>query len=140
MVDPIDNFISGKKDPGTALKKGDPSKPPKSPGRPKGTKNRKTVIEAAIQADLVNRLGRDAAEIYEKAAQMAKDGDRTMIKLFLNRLLPELKATGDAEEGKAGFGGVNIYIGSTDGREEKEVVTINQSTDDEEEVDDDAEG
>lgn len=113
--------------------------PPKSPGRPKGSKNRKTVIEAAIQADLVDRLGKDAAQIYEKAAQMAKEGDKTMIKLFLNRLLPELKATGDAEETKQGIGGINIIIGSTS--HEKGVV-INQTNDedDNEEVSYDAEG
>lgn len=124
-----DEFLTGKKK--TQIKPGEQ----KSPGRPKGSKNRKTVIEAAIQAELVDRLGKDAAEIYEKAAQMAKEGDRTMIKLFLNRLLPELKASGEGTDEGKNIGGVNVYVNAVAPTQESpsEGITINYTQNEEEE-------
>jgi len=77
-----------------------PGEKKKGAGRPKGSKNKKSLIEAAVQTSLVNELESDAMEIYRKAAEMAKDGDKTMIKLFLQRLLPELKAQGEGDEAK----------------------------------------
>lgn len=134
LDDSADQFLTGKKK--TQIKPGEQ----RSPGRPKGSKNRKTVIEAAIQADLVDRLGKDAAEIYEKAAELAKDGDRTMIKLFLNRLLPELKASGEGMDEGRGAGGVNIIINSQSTQEDADKgVTINY-TPNEEEEEENAEG
>jgi len=102
----------------------------KSPGRPKGSKNRKSLIEAAVQTSLVNELEQDAMEIYRKAAEMAKDGDKTMIKLFLQRLLPELKAEGETDS-KNQTGGIQIVVNQSGGNNEKEVpssdaITINQ--------------
>lgn len=99
------------------------------PGRKKGGKNRKTIIEAAIQAELVDRLGEDAAEIYETAARMAKEGDKTMIKLFMSRLLPELKAHGDDDEKGKGIGELTININPTNGTN-NEAITINQTKED----------
>lgn len=100
----------------------------RSPGRPKGAKGKKTIIEAAVQTALVNELEHDAMEIYQKAAQMAKEGDKTMIKLFLGRLLPELKATGEDESGK-GTGGIQIIVNQGHQAEAKDVsdaITVNQ--------------
>src|SRR6056297_3059835 len=99
----------------------------KSAGRPKGSKNKKTLIEAAVQTALVNELEQDAMEIYHKAAEMAKDGDKTMIKLFLQRLLPELKAEGGADGNKS-VGGIQIVVNQTDNspKDVSEAVTINQ--------------
>mgnify|MGYP006431612225 CR=1 FL=1 len=98
----------------------------KSPGRPKGSKNKKSVIEAAIQTSLVNELEQDAMEIYRKAAEMAKDGDKTMMKLFLQRLLPELKAQGEGDENK-GSGGIQIVVNQgSPAQNVEEAITVNQ--------------
>lgn len=99
----------------------------KSPGRPKGSKNKKTLIEAAVQTALVEELEADAMEIYRKAAELAKDGDKTMIKLFLQRLLPELKAEGGSDTGNQ-VGGIQIVVNQTDNspKDVSEAVTINQ--------------
>jgi len=108
----------------------------KGPGRPKGAKNRKSLIEAAVQTSLVNELEQDAMEIYRKAAEMAKDGDKTMIKLFLQRLLPELKAEGETDS-KNQTGGIQIVVnqtGNNNSSEPKDVadaITVNQITDNE---------
>jgi len=107
----------------------------KGPGRPKGAKNRKSLIEAAVQTSLVNELEQDAMEIYRKAAEMAKDGDKTMIKLFLQRLLPELKAEGETDS-KNQTGGIQIVVNQTgnNNSEPKDVadaITVNQITDNE---------
>lgn len=97
----------------------------KSAGRPKGSKNKKTLIEAAVQTALVNELEQDAMEIYHKAASMAKEGDKTMIKLFLQRLLPELKAEGGTETSN-GVGGIQIVVNQTGPKDVSDAVTINQ--------------
>jgi len=108
----------------------------KGPGRPKGAKNRKSLIEAAVQTSLVNELEQDAMEIYRKAAEMAKDGDKTIIKLFLQRLLPELKAEGETDS-KNQTGGIQIVVnqtGNNNSSEPKDVadaITVNQITDNE---------
>ena len=108
-------------------------------GRPKGSKNKKTLIEAAVQTALINELEQDAMEIYRKAAEMAKDGDKTMIKLFLQRLLPELKAEGGSDS-KNQVGGIQIVVNQTDTgpKDVSEAVTINQI--DTPEQDDDNDG
>jgi len=108
----------------------------KSAGRPKGSKNKKTLIEAAVQTALVNELEADAMEIYHKAAEMAKEGDKTMIKLFLQRLLPELKAEGGTESNKS-IGGIQIVVNQTESapKDISSAVTINQ-VDPEQEEDD----
>jgi len=112
----------GSKD--TQIQKGEK----RSPGRPKGAKSKKTIIEAAVQTALVNELEQDAMEIYQKAAQMAKEGDKTMIKLFLGRLLPELKATGEDETGK-GSGGIQIIVNQGHQPEQKEVLSAEDISD-----------
>jgi len=100
----------------------------KSAGRPKGSKNKKTIIEAAVQTALVEELEQDAMEIYQKAAQMAKEGDKTMIKLFLQRLLPERKAEGDSES-TSGSGGIQIIVNqsSPEPKDVSETITVNQT-------------
>jgi hypothetical protein len=98
----------------------------KSPGRPKGSKNKKSVIEAAIQTSLVNELEQDAMEIYRKAAEMAKEGDKTMMKLFLQRLLPELKAQGEGDDNK-GSGGIQIVVNQGNPAQNiEDAITVNR--------------
>lgn len=114
----------------------------KGPGRPKGAKNRKSLIEAAVQTSLVNELEQDAMDIYRKAAEMAKEGDKTMIKLFLQRLLPELKAEGETDS-KNQTGGIQIVVNQTGNNSEPkdvaDAITVNQIQTDEEDEDDNGE-
>jgi len=69
---------------------------------------------------------------------MAKDGDKTMIKLFLQRLLPELKAEGGSAS-KNQVVGIHIVVNQTDTgpKDVSEAVTINQIDTPEEDDDND---
>src|SRR6056297_1613256 len=111
----------------------------KSAGRPKGSKNKKTLIEAAVQTALIDELEQDAMEIYQKAAEMAKDGDKTMIKLFLQRLLPELKAEGGSDTSNS-VGGIQIVVNQTGPTDVSDAVTINQIEPEEQEDEEDEDG
>lgn len=76
-------------------------------GRPKGSKNKMTIIKEAIEADLVDHAQGDALAIYKKTVALAKAGDTTCIKLMMDRLWP----AGRVEEKVQGTsGGVNIII------------------------------
>ena len=57
-------------------------------GRPKGSKNRTTEITEQIQSCLLNNLEGDALEILEVAKRKALEGDRVLLKFFLERFLP----------------------------------------------------
>lgn len=78
-------------------------------GRPKGSKNRSTVIKAAIEGAMLDRLEEDAVAILEKTIDMAKKGDRTCIKILMDRLLPARRAE-DSNDKSKGSGGVKIMI------------------------------
>lgn len=64
-------------------------------GRPKGTKNRVTLMKVALELDLRTRLKHDAQEILDKAIDMAKNGDQAMIKLLIDKMIPTSKAIDD---------------------------------------------
>jgi len=79
----------------------------------------------------------------QRVPEMAKDGDKTMIKLFLQRLLPELKAQGEGDEAK-GTGGIQIVVNQNSPSQDSpkdvsEAVTINQIQSPEEGDEDDEE-
>ena len=64
-------------------------------GRPKGAKNRVTLMKVALELDLRTRLKHDAQEILDKAISMAKSGDQAMIKLLIDKMIPTSKAIDD---------------------------------------------
>src|SRR5215471_12582732 len=51
-------------------------------GRPRGSKNRKTVVAQAL-------LAGEETELVRKAIELAKAGDVQMLKFLLDRLLPK---------------------------------------------------
>jgi hypothetical protein len=51
-------------------------------GRPRGSKNRKTVVAQAL-------LAGEEAELVRKAVELAKAGDVQMLKFLLDRILPK---------------------------------------------------
>jgi hypothetical protein len=52
-----------------------------NPGRRPGSKNRATVVAAAL-------LDGDAEQLVSKAIELAKNGNEAMLKFLLNRILP----------------------------------------------------
>lgn len=93
----------------TKFKKGQSGNPN---GRPKGSKNKATVISEAIQGKLVGQLEKDAQHILMKTIEMAKDGDTTCIKLLMDRLMPAMRAGDNA--GSSGVGGISITVNTLD--------------------------
>jgi hypothetical protein len=53
-----------------------------NPGRPQGSKNRKTVLAQAL-------LAGEETELVRKAIELAKAGDVQILKFLLDRLLPK---------------------------------------------------
>lgn len=91
-------------------KKGESGNPA---GRPKGSKNKVTIIKNALEAELVEQLSEEAAAILTQAIMLAKDGDRAMIKLLLDKLVPN--RTGDErDERSGGTGKIVINVGVQD--------------------------
>ena len=58
-------------------------------GRPKGAKNKATLVREEMEAKGTLMLGRVAPHILKKGMEMALEGDREMIKEFLARILPK---------------------------------------------------
>ena len=77
-------------------------------GRPKGSKNKTTLIKRAIEADVVGEISDDVKAVARKAIEMAMDGDTAMIKLVWDTFMSKAKIE-DKTEGK-GSGGINIVI------------------------------
>lgn len=73
---------------GTFLKgqSGNPS------GRPLGSQNKAHLIKALIEDRLSLKLEKDALAIMQRAINMAKDGDRSMIKLLLGDMLASTRS------------------------------------------------
>jgi hypothetical protein len=64
-------------------------------GRPKGTKNKVTLMKLALEGELRTQLGPHMAEVVAKCIEMAKDGNESMIKLLIDKTVPTTKATDD---------------------------------------------
>lgn len=90
----------------TKFKKGQSGNPN---GRPKGAKNKATVLNEILS-------DKDKDAIIAKVVERAKEGDIQAIKIVMDRIFPSLKAmeisTGDADQG------VQINIGSLSTSEE----------------------
>lgn len=70
---------------------------PKRRGRPKGSKNKKTLMVEAVRKDILARAGDlmllKAEEVVQKVVNQALEGCTTSQKLIFDRLLPSQKAT-----------------------------------------------
>lgn len=76
----------------------------------KGIPNKATAIKKLLEGKMYERLDKDAMQILNKAINMAKEGDRAMIKLLMERLMPALKSSNDDVE--RGTGGIQIIVQS----------------------------
>lgn len=64
-------------------------------GRPKGSKNKITLMKLALEGNLRKQLEHDAHDILRKAVEMAKAGDQAMIKLLVDKMLPTSRSVDD---------------------------------------------
>jgi len=66
-------------------------------GRPKGSKNAITLIKLAIESELRARMRGDMAEVISKGLEMAKAGDKDLIKFFTSLWVSPARASGDED-------------------------------------------
>ena len=83
-------------------------------GRPKGSKNKITLMKLALEGELRSQMKPHMAQILSVAIQRAKDGDVSMIKLLLDKTLPTTKAADDEAPAKEK---VQIFIDRLPDRE-----------------------
>jgi hypothetical protein len=88
-------------------------------GRPKGSKNKVTLMKIALEGELRTQLGPHMAEILAQAINLAKSGDAQMIKLLIDKTVPTTKAGDDEAPDKEK---IQIYIGRLPDRKEETVV------------------
>lgn len=82
------------------------------PGRPKGAKNKSTLLREALTQDFEEVLKKDFLKVVKVVVEQAKDGCRQSQKLLLDRVVPTVHAESE-KEGKNKFtGGITIQIGS----------------------------
>jgi hypothetical protein len=91
-------------------------------GRPKGSKNKITLMKLALEGELRAQMKPHMAEILAAAIQKAKDGDPAMIKLLLDKTLPTTKAADDEAPAKER---VQVFINPLPERDSNRPVTIN---------------
>ena len=98
----------------------------KPKGRPKGAKNKLTLVTEALEKKLVKSAGglmlREAQEILETVAERAKNGDMTAAKLILDRILPVKRASEDLASGAMNIQ-INI-VGTQNGDDSRQSETI----------------
>lgn len=88
-------------------------------GRPKGAKNKITLMKLALEGELRAQIGPDMAAVVTKCLEMAKNGNEAMIKLLIDKTVPTTKAQ-DEEPGKEK---IQIVIGRLpDGRDEPTII------------------
>ena len=94
---------------------------PKPRGRPKGSKNKMTLVTEAVEKKLLKAAGglmlKEAQDILETVAQRAKDGDMTAAKLILDRIIPIQRAREDLVSGTTSIQ-INIVGSEIDGNQE----------------------
>lgn len=83
-------------------------------GRPKGSKNKITLMKLALEGELRAQLSPHMADILTQAIQKAKQGDPAMIKLLLDKTVPTTKAADDEAPAKER---VQVFIGQLPERE-----------------------
>lgn len=67
-------------------------------GRPKGSKNRTTVMKQAMEEALTRDLADEFAELTKVAFQMAKEGDKDMLKFLLGDVMKEVRRSEPEED------------------------------------------
>lgn len=76
-------------------------------GRPKGAKNRTTLLSEAIKNDFTRLARSRSRKIFEKLTEQAMEGEPWAVKLFMDKVLPN--ATEESAQRKGDFG-IQIVI------------------------------
>ena len=76
-------------------------------GRPPGSKNKDTLLQEDIKNDFTRLAKRRSKKIFEKLTELAMEGDPQMIKLFMDKIVPNAQIEG--EQIKTDLG-INIVI------------------------------
>lgn len=109
-----------KKAPGKPWQPGQSGNPA---GRPKGSKNSATLMQQELTEQLLSnkKLQGRAKKILDQALTMAENGDKQMLKFFLNKWLPDSGIAFGKDEGGSAQPTININIsGTTDGPQDVE--------------------
>lgn len=80
-------------------------------GRPKGSKNKITLMKLALEGELRAGLKNHAQEILDVAIRLAKSGDTAMLKLLIDKMIPTSKSIDDEAPTKER---ININIARLD--------------------------
>lgn len=88
-------------------------------GRPKGSKNKITLMRLQLEGELRTQIGKQMVEVVQKGLDMAKEGNESMIKLFVDKCVSTVKVEDDNDTGQDK---IQIVIGRLP---EREPVTIN---------------
>jgi len=108
--------------PGTVVATYKP-KPPPSPGRKKGSKNKLTLLREAVLNKQEEVILKELPKIVEVVCKKAQEGDLTAAKLILERIIPVRKQV-EGNEGAKGPPVITINIeGASTGRSS---ITIEQ--------------
>jgi hypothetical protein len=81
-------------------------------GRPKGAKNKSTLLREALRGDFDELLRKDFKKIIRVVADQALEGCRSSQKLILERVVPSVHAESDNKDKHKFSGGITITIGS----------------------------
>ena len=84
-------------------------------GRPRGARNRASIVREAIEESLQRDLAQNAAQLVDVATGMALDGDKQMLKLLLGEMLKPAR-TADPSVGKGAPRKVVLNITQNFGR------------------------
>lgn len=89
-------------------------------GKPKGVRHRSTLIKETIDASMADMLHEEFIPVMQKAIEMAKKGDRAMIKLLLGDFLNEVRKHTEDEEDKSKGTRIIIENLTIDNRQQEE--------------------
>ena len=81
-----------------------------SAGRPKGAKNKTTLVKEAIKGGWDDLMMTKALQVFNKTVDMALDGDTQCIKMIMDRAVPVSKAVDINASDIGKTGGITIHI------------------------------
>ena len=99
MSDESDNKNLETRDEGGRFVQGKSGNPA---GRPKGSKNKLTLIKQSLEEGLVDTLGEKSEQLLRTAITLAEKGDKDMLKFLLGRLMSSRGPDAEKELGNVG--------------------------------------
>ena len=79
-------------------------------GRPKGAKNKTTLVKEAIKGHWDELMVTKARAVFDKTVEMALEGDTQCIKMIMDRAVPVSKAVDITASDIGKTGGITIVI------------------------------